>query len=100
MFYQSDQSEPISHFSVTALIWDPLSTNVSGLNSNDNGVNSNVSRLNSSLVDENEEFGDDDGWDFKTAESEARSGTGSTKVKFLSFTLIGQKILVNNVTTN
>ncbi|EOY11361.1 Uncharacterized protein TCM_026571 isoform 1 [Theobroma cacao] len=77
---KSDQSEPISHFSVTALIWDPLSTNVSGLNSNDNGVNSNVSRLNSSLVDENEEFGDDDGWDFKTAESEARSGTGSTKV--------------------
>ncbi|XP_021282646.1 uncharacterized protein LOC110415347 [Herrania umbratica] len=77
---KSDQSEPISHFSLSAVSWDPLGTNVMGPNLNDNGVNSNVSRLNSSLVDENEEFGDYDGWEFKTAESEARSGTGSTKV--------------------
>ncbi|XWS58211.1 hypothetical protein CRYUN_Cryun08bG0015200 [Craigia yunnanensis] len=79
---KSDWNQPMSSFSVSALSWDPLGSNANGLNPNVNGVNCNASRLNSSLVDENEELGDDDdGWEFKTAESETFSGTGSAKIE-------------------
>ncbi|XP_022742520.1 uncharacterized protein LOC111293818 isoform X2 [Durio zibethinus] len=76
-----DQNEPMSNFNVPILSWDPLGTNANGLNSNVSGVISNASMLNSSLVDENEEFGDNGGWEFKTAESETVSGTGNAKVQ-------------------
>ncbi|XWS57552.1 hypothetical protein CRYUN_Cryun09bG0184200 [Craigia yunnanensis] len=76
---KNDQNESMSKFNVSTLSWDPLGTNANGMNSNVNGLNSNAGMLNSSLVDENEEFGDDDGWEFKTAESETGSGTGGAK---------------------
>ncbi|XVE89698.1 hypothetical protein DITRI_Ditri20bG0016800 [Diplodiscus trichospermus] len=76
-----DKNDPMPNFSVSTLIWDPLGTNANGLNSNINGVNSNAGVLNSSLVDENDDFGDDVGWEFKTAESETGSGTGIAKVQ-------------------
>ncbi|OMO99164.1 hypothetical protein COLO4_13482 [Corchorus olitorius] len=77
--FKSDQNESKSNSNVSTFSWDPLGTNVSGLNSKVNGVNSNASELNSSLFNKNEEFGDD-GWEFKTAESETHSADGSTKV--------------------
>ncbi|XWS57551.1 hypothetical protein CRYUN_Cryun09bG0184200 [Craigia yunnanensis] len=77
---KNDQNESMSKFNVSTLSWDPLGTNANGMNSNVNGLNSNAGMLNSSLVDENEEFGDDDGWEFKTAESETGSGTGGAKL--------------------
>ncbi|XVF06114.1 hypothetical protein REPUB_Repub06bG0019900 [Reevesia pubescens] len=81
-----DQNEPVSNVNVSTLSWDPSGTNASRLNSNVKGLNSNASRLSSSLVDENEEFGDD-GWEFKTAESETRSGTDSAKMYKFAFSL-------------
>ncbi|XVF31317.1 hypothetical protein REPUB_Repub16aG0135300 [Reevesia pubescens] len=78
---KSYQNEPMSNFSVSTLSWDPLGTNANGLKTNVNGVNSYASRSNSSLVEENEDFGDDDGWEFKTAESETSYGTDSAKVE-------------------
>ncbi|XVF41945.1 hypothetical protein PTKIN_Ptkin01aG0321400 [Pterospermum kingtungense] len=65
----------------STLSWDSLGTNANGVNSNINGVNSNAGTLNSSLVDENEELGDDDGWEFKAAESKTDSETGSAMVQ-------------------
>lgn len=81
MFSQSDENKPLSNFNVSSLSWDPLGTNSNWVNPNVNGINSNAGMLNSILVDENEEFGEDDGWEFKTAESETGYGTGSAKVK-------------------
>ncbi|OMO62506.1 hypothetical protein CCACVL1_22783 [Corchorus capsularis] len=78
--FKSDQNEPKSNSNVSTFSWDPLGTNVSRLNSKVNGVNSNASELNSSLFNKNEEFGDD-GWEFKTAESETHSGADSAKVE-------------------
>ncbi|XWS64555.1 hypothetical protein CRYUN_Cryun05aG0014100 [Craigia yunnanensis] len=71
---KSDQNEPMSNFKVSTLSWVLLGTNANGVKSNVNGVNSNAGMLNSSLVDENGEFGDNDGWEFKTV-----SGSGSAK---------------------
>ncbi|XP_039029240.1 uncharacterized protein LOC120163340 [Hibiscus syriacus] len=66
---------------MSPLSWDPLGSNVSVPNSNIHGTTTNASSLNSNVVDDNDEFSDDDGWEFKAAEPETHFGSGDTKVK-------------------
>ncbi|KAE8678165.1 putative Glycoprotein membrane precursor GPI-anchored [Hibiscus syriacus] len=80
-FIRIIQNVPVSNFNMSPLSWDPLGSNVSVPNSNIHGTTTNASSLNSNVVDDNDEFSDDDGWEFKAAEPETHFGSGDTKVK-------------------
>ncbi|KAK8589296.1 hypothetical protein V6N12_023698 [Hibiscus sabdariffa] len=78
---KSNPDVPVSNFNMFPLSWDPLGTNSSVPISNINGVTANTSTLNSNEVDDNDEYSDYDGWEFKAAEPETHFGTGDTKVE-------------------
>ncbi|GKV08974.1 hypothetical protein SLEP1_g20541 [Rubroshorea leprosula] len=67
------QNGSISNFNASNFSWNVLGEDNSRLNSNVNGVHL-------SSAGENEESSDDDGWEFKAAESEMSSRNDSTKV--------------------
>lgn len=74
------ENAPKPNLGVFNSSWGSLSSDLNGTSSNVNGnLNANWS---SSLVDEIEDFGDDDGWEFKVAESETWTGDGDSKVAF------------------
>ncbi|XP_031281329.1 uncharacterized protein LOC116139819, partial [Pistacia vera] len=53
---------------------------LNGLSSSVNGVNKDANGFSSSLVDKSEDFGDDDEWEFKDAETEPWSADSNNKV--------------------
>lgn len=58
--------------------WNLFSSDLNGLSSNSNGnLDANKSSL---LVDETEDFEEDDGWEFKVAESGTPTGDSNSKV--------------------
>ncbi|KAK8712539.1 hypothetical protein V6N13_147776 [Hibiscus sabdariffa] len=78
---KSNPDVPVSNFNMFPLSWDLLGTNSGVPISNINGLTANASSLNSNEVDDNDEYCDYDGWEFKAAEPETHFGTRDTKVE-------------------
>ncbi|GLT90300.1 hypothetical protein SLE2022_082420 [Rubroshorea leprosula] len=77
IFNLKSQENIAQNGSMSNFIVSNFSLNVLGEDAN--GLNSNVNGINLSSADKNEEFSDD-GWEFKTAESETSSRDDSVKV--------------------
>ncbi|KAJ0013596.1 hypothetical protein Pint_19898 [Pistacia integerrima] len=67
--------------------WNAWGSNLNGLSSSVNGVNKDANGFSSSLVDKSEDFGDDDEWEFKDAETEPWSADSNNKVPTDLFTV-------------
>ncbi|CAK7340730.1 unnamed protein product [Dovyalis caffra] len=80
--YKGEQTKteikPRLSFNGSISMWNSLSLD-GHKNSNSNSVNSDKKQMNLDSLDENEDFGGDDEWEFKAAESE--SGTGDKNAK-------------------
>ncbi|KAK0600608.1 hypothetical protein LWI29_016629 [Acer saccharum] len=73
------------NFNGVVLDTNGLSSNFNGVNLDANRLSSNFNGVNadangSSLVDDNENFGDDDEWEFQDAKSEMQSENSNSKV--------------------
>lgn len=72
------ENGPISNLNGFNSSWTLFSSNLNDLSSNSNGnLDANKSSL---LVDETGDFEEDDGWEFKVAESGTPTGDGNSKV--------------------
>lgn len=72
------ENGPISNLNGFNSSWNLFSSDLNGLSSNSNGiVDANKSSL---LVDETDDFEEDDGWEFKVAESGTPTADSNSKV--------------------
>ncbi|KAJ4822795.1 hypothetical protein Tsubulata_039471 [Turnera subulata] len=70
------RSMPVLNFNGSNSSWDMLSFSGEGMNSKVNGVDSDIKQVDDSL-DEANNFEDEDGWEFKAAESKSCTRDGN-----------------------